>query len=88
MDVVTYTHARQNLAKLMDETQANHEPIVINRQQKGSVVMMSLEDYNGLMETLHLLRSPRNAERLLRSIRQAERGEVVIREPINPDKGA
>lgn len=88
MNVVTYTHARQNLAKLMDETQANHEPIVINRQQKGSVVMMSLEDYNGLMETLHLLRSPRNAERLLRSIRQAERGEVVIREPINPDKGA
>ena len=88
MDVVTYTHARQNLAKLMDETQANHEPIVINRQRKGSVVMMSLEDYNGLMETLHLLRSPRNAERLLRSIRQAERGEVVIREPINPDKGA
>ncbi|WP_439580613.1 type II toxin-antitoxin system Phd/YefM family antitoxin [Elioraea sp.] len=88
MDVVTYTHARQNLAKLMDETQANHEPIVINRQQKGSVVMMSLEDYNGLMETLHLLRSPRNAERLLRSIRQAERGEVVIREPIDPDRGA
>lgn len=88
MDVVTYTHARQNLAKLMDETQANHEPIVINRQQKGSVVMMSLEDYNGLMETLHLQRSPRNAERLLRSIRQAERGEVVIREPIDPDKGA
>jgi antitoxin YefM len=86
MDVVTYTHARQNLAKLMDETQANHEPIVINRQQKGSVVMMSLEDYNGLMETLHLLRSPRNAERLLRSIRQAERGEVLIREPIDPDK--
>jgi antitoxin YefM len=88
MDVVSYTHARQNLAKLMDQTQANHEPIVINRQQKGSVVMMSLEDYNGLMETLHLLRSPRNAERLLRSIRQAERGEVVIREPIDPDKAA
>jgi antitoxin YefM len=86
MDVVTYTHARQNLAKLMDETQAKHEPIVINRQQKGSVVMMSLEDYNGLMETLHLLRSPRNAERLLRSIRQAERGEVLIREPIDPDR--
>lgn len=88
MDVVTYTHARQNLAKLMDEAQANHEPIVINRQRKGSVVMMSLEDYNGLMETLHLLRSPRNAERLLRSIRQAERGEVLIREPIDPDKNA
>lgn len=88
MDVVTYTHARQNRARLMDETQANHEPIVIHRQQKGSVVMMSLEDCNGLMETLHLLRSPRNAERLLRSIRQAERGEVLIREPVDPDKDA
>jgi antitoxin YefM len=86
MDVVTYTHARQNLATLMDEVEANHAPVVISRQKKGAAVLLSLEDYNGLMETLHLLRSPRNAERLLRSIAQAERGEVLIREPIDPDR--
>lgn len=86
MDVVTYTHARQTLAKLMDEVQANHAPVVISRQKKGAAVLMSLEDYNGLMETLHLLRSPRNAERLLRSIAQADRGEFLIREPIDPDR--
>lgn len=86
MDVVTYTHARQNLAKLMDEAESNHAPVVISRQKKGAAVLMSLEDYNGLMETLHLMRSPRNAERLLRSIAQADRGEVLIREPIEPDQ--
>jgi antitoxin YefM len=86
MDVVSYTHARQTLAKLMDEVQANHAPVVISRQKKGAAVLMSLEDYNGLMETLHLLRSPRNAERLLRSIAQADRGELLIREPIDPDR--
>jgi antitoxin YefM len=87
MDVVTYTHARQNLATLMDEVEANHAPVVISRQKKGAAVLLSLEDYNGLMETLHLLRSPRNAERLLRSIAQADRGELLIREPIDPDRG-
>jgi antitoxin YefM len=84
MDVVTYTHARQNLATLMDEVEANHAPVVISRQKKGAAVLLSLEDYNGLMETLHLLRSPRNAERLLRSIDELNRGEMLIREPIDP----
>lgn len=87
MDVVIHTPARRNPAKLMDETQANHEPIVIDRQQKGSVVMVSLQDDNGLMETLDLLRRPPNAARLLRSIRQAERGEVLMRQPIDPGRG-
>jgi len=84
MDVVTYTHARQTLAKLMDEVQANHAPVVISRQRKGAAVLMSLEDYNGLMETLHLLRSPRNAERLLASISELDRGEYLVREPYEP----
>jgi antitoxin YefM len=84
MDVVTYTHARQNLATLMDEVEANHAPVVISRQKKGAAVLLSLEDYNGLMETLHLLRSPRNAERLLRSIDELNRGEMVMREPFEP----
>jgi antitoxin YefM len=84
MDVVTYTHARQNLATLMDEVEANHAPVVISRQKKGAAVLLSLEDYNGLMETLHLLRSPRNAERLLRSIDELNRGEALIREPYQP----
>jgi antitoxin YefM len=81
MDAVTYTHARQNLATLMDEVAANRAPVVISRQKKAAAVLMSLEDYNGLMETLHLLRSPRNAERLLRSIADLDRGEMLLREP-------
>ena len=72
MDAISYTAARQNLAKTMDRVCFDHEPIIITRNNEQSVVMMSLEDYKALEETAYLLRSPKNARRLLESIAQLE----------------
>lgn len=75
MDAISYTAARQNLAKTMERVCENHEPIIITRNNESSVVMMSLEDFNALEETAYLLRSPKNAKRLLESIAHLESGE-------------
>ncbi len=74
MDAISYTAARQNLAKTMDRVCSDHEPIIITRNNEPSVVMISLEDFNALVETAYLLRSPKNAKRLLESIAQLEAG--------------
>jgi antitoxin YefM len=78
MDAITYTTARANLAATMDRVCDNHEPIVVTRNAQ-SVVMMSLEDYNALEETAYLLRSPKNALRLLESIAELEAGHGKVR---------
>lgn len=65
METITYTAARANLAKTMQQVCDDHEPVIITRQQESPVVMLSLEDYQSLEETAYLLRSPKNARRLL-----------------------
>lgn len=80
MDAITYTAARQNLAKTMDRVCLDHEAIIITRNNDQSVVMMSLDDFNALEETAYLLRSPKNARRLLDSIAQLESGNGHERE--------
>lgn len=80
MDAISYTAARQNLAKTMDKVCNDHEPMIITRNNQQSVVMMSLEDYKALEETAHLLRSPKNARRLLESIAQLENNQGTNRE--------
>jgi antitoxin YefM len=67
MDAMSYTSARKNLAQTMEWVCEDHAPVVITRKGEGAVVMMSLEDYQSLEETAYLLRSPKNAQRLLRS---------------------
>ena len=80
MSQVSYTDLRQNLARYMDEAVESHAPILVTRQgDKGNVVLLSEEEFAGWQETVHLLRSPANAERLLRSIRSAEAGEAIER---------
>jgi antitoxin YefM len=68
MDSISYSEARARLAKTMEKVCDDHAPVVITRKSARSVVMMSLEDYHALQETAYLLRSPRNASRLLESI--------------------
>jgi antitoxin YefM len=80
MDTISYTAARSQLAKTMDRVCENHEPLIITRSGEASVVMISLEDYNSLEETAYLLRSPKNARRLLESIAELERGGGAERE--------
>lgn len=84
MDVVTYSRARQDLARLMDKVSDDRSPLMVTRRGGRSVVVLSLEDYRGMEETLYLMRSPANARRLLNSIRAADRGEVAEHALIEP----
>jgi len=79
MDSIAYTTARANLARTMDQVCDNHEPVIITRSGQASVVMLSLEDFKSLEETAYLLRSPRNAKRLLEAIADLERGRGTER---------
>lgn len=82
MVVISYTHLRRHLAAVMDRVCDSAAPVVVTRQNARAVVMLSLEEYESMVETLHLLRSPRNAERLSRSIARADAGEFVEAEPV------
>jgi len=81
MDVKTYSHARQNLAELMDEVCDNCAPVIVTRQGAKSVVILPLEEYESMEETLYLLRSPANAARLYSAIEEIKAGKVVRRDP-------
>ena len=70
MDAITYSHTRQHLAEIMNKVSDDRSPVLITRQTGNPVVMMSLQDFNALEETAYLLRSPRNAKRLMESIEQ------------------
>lgn len=80
MDAITYTTARQNLAKTMEKVCEDHSPVIITRKKNDSVVIMSLEDYTALEETAFLLRSPKNTRRLIESIVQLAEGKGKERE--------
>ena len=75
MDAITYTEARENLAKTIQRVCRDHDPVIITRKREDSVVMMSLEDYESLTETAYLLKSPKNARRLLAAIAELEEGK-------------
>ena len=79
MKAITYTNARQNLAKTMERVCKDHSPVIITRKTNDSVVIMSLEDYEALEETAYLLRSPKNTRRLIESIAQLEENQGVER---------
>jgi antitoxin YefM len=80
MSYVSYTELRTHLAKYMDEVCDSRAPLHITRQNARTVVMISEDEYEGMMETLHLLRSPNNAARLLHSIAEADAGKLTERE--------
>ncbi len=71
--VTTYTNARATLAALCDEVASTREPVIIRRRGAEDVALVSAEELEGLIETAHLLRSPKNAERLLAALARAQR---------------
>jgi antitoxin YefM len=75
MNAITYTEARENLAKTIQQVCRDHDPVIITRKREDSVVMISLADYESLTETAYLLKSPRNARRLLASLEELEQGK-------------
>jgi len=80
MNTITYSSARNNLAQTMEKVCDDHNPVIITRKAARPVIMMSLDDYEALEETAYLLRSPKNARRLLESIAQLEAGKGTERE--------
>lgn len=72
MTAVSFEKARKNLKQVLDQVHENSETITIVRKNGRNAVIMSEQEYNQLMETIYVLQSPKNAERLLASIRQLQ----------------
>jgi len=77
---ITYSAARENLASTMQTVCDDREPVIITRKRDQAVVMISLDDYESMLETSYLQRSPVNAKRLRDAIQQLESGQGVERE--------
>jgi antitoxin YefM len=75
MSTITYSTARDHLAEVWDKTVSTREPVIVSRRGTESIVMLPLDEWEGLQETAHLLRSPANAKRLLAAIDRLDRGE-------------
>ena len=84
MDVVTYTDARANLKDVMDRVVDDRTHVVVTRQKSEPVVIVSLSDWNAMEETMHLLSTPNNAERLRDSIRQLDAGQGQEHDLVRP----
>jgi len=80
MNAITYSHARENLAHTITQVCKNHDPVIITKKGTDAVVMISLEDFESMKETTYLLRSPKNARRLLESIQQLEEAKGIERQ--------
>ncbi|MBO3275034.1 type II toxin-antitoxin system Phd/YefM family antitoxin [Pseudomonas schmalbachii] len=80
MRVVNFTDARNNLKKVIDDVVDDSDFTVISRRDAPDAVLLSLDSFNSLMETVHLLKSPANTAHLARSLEQMERGKTVVRE--------
>ena len=79
MDAITYTNLRQNLKSYMDKVFNDHDPLIITRKNNENVVLMSVDEYNSLMETNYLLSNKTNAEHLQKSINQHKSGKMKER---------
>jgi antitoxin YefM len=75
MSTITYSTARDHLAEVWDKTVSTREPVIVSRRGTESIVMLPLDEWEGLQETAHLLRSPANAKRLLAAMDRLDRGE-------------
>ena len=74
----TYTQARASLASLMDEVTKNREVVIIQRRGHEDVAMITADELAGVLETAHLLRSPKNAKRLLTALDRVKKGSGVF----------
>ena len=80
MRIISFTDARNGLKAVLDTVVNDADTTVITRRDSADAVVMSLDYYNSLMETVHLLKSPKNASHLNKSIEQYNAGNVTQRE--------
>lgn len=86
MNILTFSEARASLKTVMDDVCSDHAPTVITRVSGDHVVMMSLSDFNSMEETSYLLKSAKNASRLMDSIAEIKAGKAQFRELIGNEK--
>jgi len=75
MTETTYTQLRDKLASVLDQVVEDQEVVIVRRRGARDVALVPADELAGLMETAHLLRSPKNARRLITALRRAERGQ-------------
>lgn len=80
MGIATYTDFRGSLASYMERVCDDRDVLYVTRRNARTVVVLSEEEYEGLIETAHLLRSPANSSRLLRSIADADANKLIEHE--------
>ncbi|MCK9605243.1 MAG: type II toxin-antitoxin system prevent-host-death family antitoxin [Methylomonas sp.] len=80
MRIVSFSEARNSLKSVLDQVVNDADCTVITRRDSEDAVVMSLDYYNSLMETVYLLKSPANAERLMKSIEQYKEGQARQRD--------
>ena len=76
MGTTTYSHLRENLADIWDRVEDSQEPVIVERRGHQAMAILPAEELEALRETAHLLRSPRNAARLLTALQRALRGQT------------
>ena len=82
MLAANYTQFRKDLKDYLDTVEENHETLIIKRGSGKGAVLISLDEYNSIMETLYLLSSKANARRLFESIEQAQNGQILQKDLI------
>ncbi len=83
MRVVNFSEARNNLKSVLDQVTDDVDYTVISRRDSEDAIVMSLDTFNSLMETFHLLKTPENAKHLSQSIKQYQQGKFTERELID-----
>ena len=71
----TYTSLRERLASVLDQVSNDQEVVIVRRRGAKDVALVPADEWAGLLETAHLLRSPRNARRLMAALQEAQRGK-------------
>jgi antitoxin YefM len=82
MRAANFTEFRTKLKKFLDDVENNNETLIIKRGSGNGTVLISLNEYNSIIETMHLLSSKANADRLYESVHQMKSGKVVQKDLI------
>ena len=75
MIAANYSEFRTHLKKYLDDVENNNETLILKRGSGNGTVIISLDEYNSIMETVHLLSSKKNADRLFESIKEIKEGK-------------
>ncbi len=83
MHIINFSDARNNLKRVIDQVVEDADYAVITRRDDADAVVMSLDTFNSLMETVHLLKTPANAAHLARSIEQLRKGKIKLKDLVD-----